>query len=91
MRAYVQEHFPGRVVRVFHSRSTVVRDGVPAACAEHHVLRIGDEYPQCAVLTREFLEQPFEDLGERLRQWDLASALRVERTVIVDGNGVAPI
>ncbi len=91
LRDYVQEHFPGRAVRVLHSHSTVVRNGVPGACAEHHLLRIDDECPHCAVLTAEFLEQPFEDIDDRLRRWGLTSALRVERTVVIDSHGVSAI
>jgi len=90
LRAYVEEQFPDHVVREFHSHSTVVQDGVPAPGADHHVVRIGDEGLYCAVLTREFLAQPVEHLDERLRQWDLASTLRVDRTVIVGSTGISP-
>ena len=50
VRAYMREQFPDRVVREFHSRSTVVAPGRrPAPCADHHVVSISDERPDRAV------------------------------------------
>lgn len=89
--AYVQEQFPDLTVREFHARSTVVRGGVRTPCAEHHAVSLSGECPYCAVLTREFLEQPVGELGGHLRRWNLGGALRVDRTVIVSGNGVTPL
>ena len=92
VHTYLQEQFPQRAVREFHSHSTLVRNGVPAPCADHHVVSISDisdEPSYCALLTTEFLAQPLADLAERLCQWDLARALRAERIVIVRGSGVA--
>jgi hypothetical protein len=91
VRAYVEGHFPDRAAREFHSRSTVKQGGVAVPCADYHVLSISGGGPCCAVLTREFLEQPVEGLGERLRGWDLATALRVESMVIVGKDGLSPL
>jgi len=90
LRAYVHDHFPGRQVRLFHSHSTLLRNGV-ATEAENHVLRVGDECPHCAVLTREFLDQSPADCGARLRQWGVAGKLSIERTVVVDVDGVSAV
>ena len=91
VRAYVQSHFPDRDVREFHSLSTVMQGDVTVPCADHHVVSITDGRPCCAVLTREFLDQPIDGLGDRLRRWHLARALRVDGTVIVGGDGISPL
>ncbi len=92
VRTYLQERFPDRAVREFHSRSTVVVQGrLPAPCANYHVVSVSDERPYCAVLTSRFLEQPARELHEHLRRWDLATAIQVARTVIVDADGLLPL
>lgn len=92
VRTYLHERFPHRAVHEFHSHSTtVVRGRSPAPCANYHVLSISDDLPYCAVLTRRFLEQPVSELCEHLRCWDLARAMQVDRTVIVDGDGLSAL
>jgi hypothetical protein len=92
VRTYLHERFPDRTVREFHSHSTVVvPGGVPAPCANYHVVSISDDLPYCALFTRRFLEQPVRELREHLRQWDLAGAIQVDRTVIVDGDGLSQL
>jgi len=92
VRTYLHERFPNRAVREFHSHSTVVvRGSMPAPCANYHVVSLSDELPYCAVLTGQFLAQPVGELCDHLRGWDLARAIQVERTVIVDANGLSPL
>ncbi len=92
VRTYLQERFPDRAVHEFHSRSTVVVQGrSPAPYASYHVVSISDERPYYIVLTRRFLEQPVRELRERLRWWDLASAMQVSRTVIIDADGLSQL
>ena len=92
VRTYLHERFPDRLVREFHSHSTVVAQGaVPAPCANYHVVSISDDLPCCAILTSRFLEHPVKGLLKRLRQWDLARAIQVDRTVIVDAEGLSQL
>jgi len=92
VRTYLHEQFPDRTVHEFHSHSTVVVHGSsPAPCANYHVVSLSDELPCCAVLTSRFLAQPVRELDEHLSRWDLASAIQVDRTVIVDGDGLSPL
>lgn len=89
---YLRERFPDRAVREFHSHSTVVVQGFsPAPYANYHVISLSDDLPYCAVLTRQFLELPIEDLSEHLRRWDLARAMQVDRMVIVDDDGLSQL
>jgi len=90
IRTYLHERFPDRAVHEFHSRSFIVVPGCrPAWCANFHVISISDERSYYAVLTGRFLAQPLSELQEHLRWWDLASAMQVDRTVIVDGDGLS--
>jgi hypothetical protein len=91
VRAYVQEHFPDRSIREFHSHSTVRHGGVPVPCADHHVISISDDRPCCAVLAPEFLDQSVGMVDECLRGWDLATALRVDCAVMVGRHGLTPL
>jgi hypothetical protein len=92
VRRYLHERFPDRAVREFHSHSAVVVDGsLPAPYANYHIVSINDERPYYVVLTRGFLEQPVRELREHLRWWDLASVLQVNRTVIIDADGLSPL
>ena len=92
VRTYLHECFPDHPLREFHSHSTVVVKGsLPAPCANYHVVSISDDLPCCAVLTRRFLAQPASQLCEHLRGWDLAQAMQVDRTVIVDADGLSPL
>ena len=92
IRTYLHERFTDCAVREFHSHSTAVVQGCsPAPCANYHVVSLSDDLPYCAVLTRRFLEQPMEELSGHLRRWDLASAMRVDRTVIVEDDGLSQL
>jgi len=91
VRVYVMDHFPGRVLRDAHSCSTVVEDGVVVPSADYHVISIGVGVPCCAVLTRRFLALPVDEIAACLRRGDLARALGMERTVLVDSAGISPL
>jgi hypothetical protein len=92
VRTYLHERLPDRPVREFHSHSTVVvGGGSPAPCASYHVVSISDELPYCAVLTSRFLEQPVTEVRAHLRLWNLADAIQVDRTVVVDSDGLSQL
>jgi len=91
VRMYLQERFPDRGVREFHSQSTVRYGTAAIPRADHHVISLSEDRPCCAVLTPEFFEQPVDGLDERLRHWHLAGALVAEGTVIVGRNGLSPL
>jgi len=57
----------------------------------YHVASLSADLPCCAVLTSRFMAQPVRELDEHLSQWDLASAIQVDRTVIVDRDGLSPL
>lgn len=91
VRAYLQQCFPNCSIREFHSRSVVKQRGRLVSSADHHVISMSEDRPCCAVLTPEFFDQPIKGLGERLRQWHLASAVVASGTVIVGRNGLSPL
>ncbi|MFI5395309.1 MAG: hypothetical protein ACHQ9S_07215 [Candidatus Binatia bacterium] len=94
VHAYLKEHFPGYTPQDLHTRSAVMQAGVLVPSGDHHVVSLradGGGGPYSTVLTSEFLEHPAEELGERLCQLDLASALHIHRIVIVWGNGASAL
>lgn len=92
VRRYLHERFPDRALREFHAHSTAVVDhSFPARCTSYHVVSINDERPYYIVLTRRFLKQPVSKLREHRLRWDLASALHVDRVVILDVDGLSQL
>ena len=91
--AYLSEQFPGYVLRHFHAPTRVMRPGLPTTPADYHVITIAhaDVLPYSVVLMENFQDWSVQEVGEHLRQWDLAGTVRGYRIAVVCKDGVAAL
>ena len=93
IHAYLKEHFPEYTLRDFHSPTRLMHAGFPMPSAEHHVVSLtrDDVLPYQAVFLGEFQEGAVADVCKRLREWNVADALRLYRIAIVSKQGASSL
>jgi len=91
VHAYLRRHFPDCSLRDFHTPTTKTNPQPAVPSGENHI--VGIRSPTAfysIVLTRGFLQHPAADVDQRLREWNVAEALRVHRLLIMWTDSVSP-